>query len=159
MNKYIKEFLIFSLVLIIATNIISYYRGFDLNKVTLNKNIELVLKENGYKLSTKKPTMIHFWATWCPVCGAEASNIEYISKNYNVITIAVKSPKDEIDKYLKSKNLTFKVIEDNDGNLARLFNISVFPTTLIYDKNKKLSFSEVGYTTTLGLLFRMLWID
>ena len=35
------------------------------------------------------------------------------------------------------------------------FNIKVFPTTLIYSKDQNLEFSEVGYTTTIGLYSRM----
>ena len=39
------------------------------------------------------------------------------------------------------------------------FNISVFPTTIIYDKNRDIVFSDVGYTTTPGLCLRMKWAN
>ncbi|MGB5918520.1 redoxin domain-containing protein [Arcobacter sp.] len=92
-----------------------------------------------------------------PICKLEAANIEKISKEYEVITIAVQSgSKEEIQKYLKQNNLTFKVVNDDDGFYSQKFNIKGFPTTFIYDKNKKLRFSEVGYTSTVGLYARML---
>ncbi len=40
-------------------------------------------------------------------------------------------------------------------NLADKFNIEIFPTTLIYDSDGILRFSEVGYTTTVGLKTRL----
>jgi hypothetical protein len=49
------------------------------------------------------------------------------------------------------------VVNDKDGYYAKKFNISGYPTTFIYDKNKNLSFSEVGYTSILGLRLRMWW--
>jgi len=101
--------------------------------------------------------MVHFWATWCPACSLEASNIQAISKDYEVLTVAVKSNQDEIKKYLKDNKLDFKVVNDKNGIMASEFNIQAYPTTFIYDENRKLIFSEVGYTSLFGLWIRMWW--
>ena len=61
-------------------------------------------------------------------------------------------------KYLDEHNLTFKVVNDEDGFFAQKFNIKAYPSTFIYDENKNLRFTEVGYTTTFGLYFRMMFI-
>ena len=108
-------------------------------------------------LPNDKPILIHFWATWCPTCSVEASNIETISEHYEVLTFAVKSDKDDIAKYMKENALTFNVIKDKNALIAHRFKISVYPTTFIYDKDKNLVFSEVGYTSTWGLWLRMWW--
>ncbi|MEO1954179.1 MAG: redoxin domain-containing protein, partial [Campylobacterales bacterium] len=77
-----------------------------------------------------------------------------------VLTIAVNSGSTkDIKDYMKERNLTFRFINDKDAYLAKKFNISAYPTTFIYDKDKKLVFSEVGYTSTLGLYIRMLLAD
>jgi len=74
------------------------------------------------------------------------------------MTIAVNSGSDyEIANYLKEHNLNFKVINDKDSELSKLYNITAFPTTLIYNKDNKVVFSDVGYTSTLGLFVRA-WI-
>ena len=65
---------------------------------------------------------------------------------------------EEIEKYLKDKNLSFKVVNDEYGLLSSEFNVKAFPTTFIYDKNKNLKFTEVGYTSTFGLKLR-LWLS
>ncbi|MGB7403549.1 MAG: protein disulfide oxidoreductase [Arcobacter sp.] len=156
-KKYLKEGIIIVLMLIIAMNGISYYKSLDLNKDRLDINSFTLLDGKTYDIPKDKPVLIHFWASWCPICKIESANIEKISKEYEVITIAVQSgSKEEIQKYLKQNNLTFKVVNDDDGFYSQKFNIKGFPTTFIYDKDKKLRFSEVGYTSTVGLYIRML---
>ena len=156
-KKYFKETVIFVVMLTIAMNALSYYRALDLNKENLNIESFKLLNNTEYSIPKNKPIIVHFWATWCPTCKFEASNIEKISKDYEVITIAVQSGSiKEIQEYLDENNLTFKVVNDEDGFYSRKFNIKVFPTTLIYDKERNQKFSEVGYTTTAGLYSRML---
>jgi thiol-disulfide isomerase/thioredoxin len=144
----------------IVANILSFYKSGDLNKKPLNMlNISL-LGGQSYTLVKDKPILIHFWATWCPTCKLEASNIQKLSQHYEVLTIAVKSGSDsEIQKYLQDNGFTFHVLNDTSGFISGQFNIAAFPTTFIYDKNKNMLFSEVGYTSTLGLWFRMWWAD
>jgi len=159
-KKYIKEILKFIILLAIILNVVSYFKSQDLNKEQLNIQTFKLLDNSTYTTPTNKPILVHFWATWCPTCEIEASNIEKISKDYEVITIATQSEDNEnIQKYLDKNNLSFKVVNDEDGALSRKFNIKAFPTTLIYDKNKNLTFSEVGYTSTFGLYARMWWSD
>ena len=158
-KHYIKEVLIFILVMTIFANLLSIYKSGDLNKDKLNIEFISLLKENSINLDSDKAILIHFWATWCPTCNLEASNIQMVSKKYQVVTIAVKSDKEDINRYFKDNNLNFNVINDSNGFLAREFNIAAYPTTFIYDKNKNLVFSEVGYTSTLGLYLRMWWAN
>ena len=159
-KKYLKEGLIFIVMLSIAMNAISYYNSLDLNKDKLTIESFKLLDDSIYDVQKDKPVIVHFWATWCPTCKFEASNIEKISKDYEVITIAVQSgTKEDIEEYLSEHKLTFKVVNDEDGYFSHKFNIKAFPTTLIYKKSKNLKFSEVGYTTTAGLYSRMMLVN
>lgn len=155
-KKYIKEIIIFVFILAVAMNVLSYYRGLDLNKDKLNIQTFNLIDDSEYNILIDKPLIIHFWATWCPTCKLEASNIEKLSKDYEVITIAVQSgTNEEIQKYIKENDLSFRIVNDKEGFYSLKFNIKAFPTTLIYDKEQNLKFSEVGYTTTAGLYARM----
>ena len=147
--KYTKELIVLIIIVTIFSNGVSLYRSMSLNKIAIPPSLHV---------EANKPIMLHFWATWCPVCKAEIDNIQRLSKDYQVITIAVKSGSDEdIQEYLSKHGLDFKVINDKEANLAREFGISIYPTTIIYDKNKKLIFSDIGYTSTWGLYLRMWW--
>lgn len=150
-KHYVKEFILFVAFITILTNVISLYKSQSLTKEPLQLNYTFP--------HANKPILIHFWATWCPVCKVEAPNIQILSKHYNVITIAVKSNIDQINNYMEQNNLDFKVINDSDGFMAKQFNIAVYPTTFIYNKDKKLIFSEVGYTSTFGMWVRLLWAE
>lgn len=147
--KYIKEILLFIITMTIFANGVSLYRSMELNKAPPPSSLHV---------ESNKPIMIHFWATWCPVCKVEIDNIQRISADYQVITIAVKSGSDEdIQNYLDERDLDFKVINDTDGFLAQQFGVSIYPTTFIYDEDKNMIFSDVGYTSTWGLWLRMIW--
>ncbi|MDO8454274.1 MAG: redoxin domain-containing protein [Sulfurimonas sp.] len=159
-KRYIKEIVIFLVIITVLANVISIYKSIELNKQPLNINEITLIDNEKYIFTRDKPLLIHFWASWCPTCKLEASNIDFISKKFEVVTIAVKSGSDdEVEEFLAANNLTFNVANDDSGFFAKKFNISVFPTTLIYDKDRNLIFSEVGYTSTVGLYLRMLWAD
>jgi len=157
-KKYLKEIITFFIFITILANIISLYKSSDLNKEPLNNINITLLNSQEYKYPNNKPILIHFWATWCPTCKMEASNIQSISENFEVLTIAVNSGNNsEIQKYMDEHNLNYKVYNDNNGFFAKEFRIAAYPTTFIYDKNKNLVFSEVGFTSTWGLWLRMWW--
>lgn len=155
---YAKEIFLFIIFITIFANALSLYRSNNLNLDSVEINNFRLIDGTLYTPTSDKPILLHFWATWCPICKVEAPNIETISKYFEVITIATKSGDEStIQKYLESRNLTFRVINDENGSLGDKFNISVFPTTIIYDKNKEVFYSDVGYTTTFGLWLRM-WL-
>ena len=149
LTHYLKEIVLFILVMSIFANAISLYKSQDLNKNKLSMQITKTID---------KPILVHIWAIWCPICKAEADNIQRVSKYYDVITIAVNSGSDEsIAQYMTENNLNFKVINDKNTILAQELNVSVYPTTFIYDKDRNLVFSDVGYTSSFGLFLRMFW--
>lgn len=155
---YLKEILLFIVVMTIFANAISWYKGQDLNKEKLPIISSKLINNKSYSLNKNKPIMVHIWATWCPTCKLEAANIQRISQKYEVATIAVKSGTDlDIKRYLDEHDLNFNVINDKNAEYARKFKIAVYPTTFIYDKDGNLVFSEVGYTSTIGLYLRMWW--
>ncbi len=162
LKKIVKEIVIALLMIFVVSNVMSYLR-----KPTLESNvlpqIEVKLLD-GTAFSSKamrdKPIIIHFWATWCPTCKLEAGNIQSVSEKYTVLTIAVQSGDDrKIESYMKKNGLDFKVLNDVDGVWAKKFKVEAYPTTFIYDSKGELRFTEVGYTTTSGILARLKIIE
>lgn len=142
----------------ILANAISLYKSQDLTQEPLNIRSFKLINNLEYKVPNNKPILIHFWATWCPTCKLEASNINFLAKHFKVVTIAVKSGADHsLKKYMNEHHYTFNVTNDKNGKLSSQFHIAGLPTTFIYDKNKKLLFSDVGYTSTLSLYLKMWW--
>jgi len=70
-----------------------------------------------------KYVVIHFAATWCPFCNAEAPNLEelykgYQNKNVQVFIVDVKEDKGLVEKSLSRFNFSFPVLLDVDGAVS-----------------------------------------
>ncbi len=156
-KNFFKEIIYTVIIFFLISIVLNYIRKPDIKENiydyrlvdTYGKSIDL----SNYK---GEPIVVHFWATWCPICKLEASNIDELSKEYNVVSIAVTSGSNkDINEFMQKRQLSYRVVSDKDGNLAKKFNISAYPTTLIYTKDGKLKFTEVGYSTTVGLKARL----
>ena len=155
-----KEIAIVAVLLFVISNIISYIRKPELGSTQLPKIEVELIDGTTFNNQIGKPLVIHFWATSCPACKLEAPNIETISKEYEVLSIAVNSGSNErVKAYMEENGLSFKVFNDEDGAWTTAFKIKAYPTTFIYDAKGELRFTEVGYTTTAGLLARLEWIE
>lgn len=67
-----------------------------------------------------KYVVIHFAATWCPFCNAEAPHLEQLYQNYRqkgvqVLIVDVKESKELVTKLSQKFNFTFPVLLDEDG--------------------------------------------
>lgn len=105
-----------------------------------------------------RPTLVHFWASWCPVCAAEQGNIQAVAEDHTIITIAMQSGNDEsVRAHLEKEGLTFPVVNDPDGAIARKWGVKSVPATFVVDGGGQIRTREVGYTTEAGLRLR-LWL-
>lgn len=104
-----------------------------------------------------KPLLIHFWATWCPVCRLEEDSIQSISQDYNVISVA--SWSDDTAEYMKKKGLSFPTRDDLKGEWAAKYGIKAVPATFIVNRQGNIEFIEVGYSSELGLRLRLWWLE
>jgi thiol-disulfide isomerase/thioredoxin len=104
------------------------------------------------------PTLVHFWASWCPICKLEEGSIEALGERYKVITVAMQSGTDEeISRYLSERGLNLQVIADPNGELARQWGVQAVPASFIIDRDGRIRFRRIGYTTGVGLRAR-LWL-
>ncbi len=106
-----------------------------------------------------KPLVLHFWASWCPMCEMEQGNITGLSQENQVVTVAFQSGKDEeVKQYQERKGIgDWVTVNDADGKLAAEYGVHGVPTTYILDADGNIRFSEVGLTSGWGLRVR-LWL-
>lgn len=105
-----------------------------------------------------QPLLVHFWASWCPICSAEQGTIESLSKDYPTLTIAMQSGSDaEVLQHLRKENLSFAVLNDPDSMISRQWGVRAVPASFIIDTQGRIRFLEVGYTTDIGFRLR-LWL-
>lgn len=103
-----------------------------------------------------KPVLVHFWATWCPICDLEKDSIESISHDYPVISVASWSEGlSEVSAYMTKNNLSFPVMLDDSGEIAGDFGLQGVPTSFILAPDGEITFVETGYSTETGLRLRL----
>ncbi|NEW60296.1 redoxin domain-containing protein [Sulfurovum sp. bin170] len=156
-KKIIKEVVITLLMLFVVSMALNYLRKPDTDTVLPDiKALSISGDEIAFVGDGTKPTVIHFWATWCPTCKIEAPNLESIKGEVHLVSVAVNSGTDsELRAFMEERGYTYAVVNDKEGKLREKFDVGAFPTTFIYDANGTLQFSEVGYSTTLGLKARL----
>ena len=103
------------------------------------------------------PVMVHFWATWCPICRAEMSTIAAVARDHAVITVAMQSDPAAVTHYLNENGLNFVTLVDDGGALARRYGVRGVPATFIIAADGEIDAVDVGFSTELGLRVR-LWL-
>jgi peroxiredoxin len=91
----------------------------------------------------KKLVMINFWATWCAPCRVEMPGFERIygakkDEGFTILAIDEDKERDRLDAYLREKPVSFPVLIDQDGALAKQLGLHAFPTTILVDGNGKI---------------------
>jgi thiol-disulfide isomerase/thioredoxin len=105
-----------------------------------------------------RPVLVHFWATWCPICSAEQGSIDALARDTPVITVAMQSgERDAVVQHLRNEALSFPVLNDPDGVIAAQWGVRAVPASFVVDGAGQIRFVEVGYTTGIGLRLR-LWL-
>ena len=107
-----------------------------------------------------EPTLVYFWATWCPICGFTISSIASIAEDYPVITVATTSgSEEEIATYLAQKNIRLPVMMDDSGDLGRHWGVTGVPAIFIVDSKGHITHRSLGYASELGLRARLVLAD
>ena len=121
----------------------------------------VMLNSTPYQLPThpERPLLVHFWATWCPICRTEQSSIDAIAHDRtDTITIAMQSGSDsQVTSYMREQGIALPVLNDSDGRISKVWGVHAVPASFIIDRDGKISFVEVGYTTSIGLRLRLWW--
>jgi thiol-disulfide isomerase/thioredoxin len=105
-----------------------------------------------------EPVLVHFWASWCPICRAEEGNIAAVARHHRVLTVAMQSgDAAAVRRYMQERGWQVPTIVDASGALARTYGVRGTPTSFIIDGQGQIRFVEIGYTTEWGLRAR-LWL-
>jgi thiol-disulfide isomerase/thioredoxin len=105
-----------------------------------------------------RPVLVHFWAEWCPICRLEQGSIDALAKDYRVITVATTSGDAAVVRaHMQREGLSFPVLLDEEGRLARAWGLSGVPASFVIDPDGRVAHAMVGYTSGIGFRLR-LWL-
>ena len=95
-----------------------------------------------------KVVVLNFWATWCAPCKDELPTLQTLHDISDaqtvVLTINVREPAARAARYMQSTGMTFPVISDAKGELAKRWDVTVYPTTILIAPNGQARWRVVG---------------
>lgn len=123
-------------------------------QMATNPSLDLRFKDQKGNIVTLnelkgKVVFLNFWATWCPPCLAEMPSInklyEQYKSNNNVVFIMIDADSDlaKSDAFMKARNYPLPVYA-MDSNVPEQLFAGSLPTTVVFDKQGRLSFKHEG---------------
>lgn len=87
-----------------------------------------------------KPTLINFWASWCPPCKVEMPHIQKAYETYDdrvnflMVNLTAMDQINDVKNFLKNEGYNFPVLLDQTGDVGMLYQSVSIPTTFVVDQ-------------------------
>ncbi len=98
--------------------------------------------------------VLNFWATWCAPCKEEMPSLQALHTSDPskplVIGINVKESAGTVRRFVQAQQLSFPVVLDPQGDLARQWGVRIYPTTLVIDPQGQPRWRVVGEVDWAG---------
>jgi len=98
----------------------------------------------------RKPVLLEFWATWCPICKALLPRIEAAHRRYGgkveflIVAVAVNESRSSVQRHLVSHPMPFTFLWDADGAAVRAFQAPSTSYIVVLDATGKVAYTGVG---------------
>ena len=98
----------------------------------------------------KKPVLVEFWATWCPICKALLPKMEAAQRRYGdkveflVVAVAVNESQNSVRRHLSQHPMPFTFLWDADGAAVRAFQAPSTSYIVVLDAGGKVVYTGVG---------------
>jgi thiol-disulfide isomerase/thioredoxin len=98
----------------------------------------------------KKPVILEFWATWCPICAELLPRMEAAKQKYGdraeflVVAVAVNQTKNSVRRHLEKEPMPFTFLWDGNGAAVRAFQAPSTSYIAVLDATGKVVYTGVG---------------
>lgn len=98
----------------------------------------------------KKPVLLEFWATWCPLCEAllprlraaqasTAGRVEFL-----VISVAVNQSKASVQRHVTGHPEPFRFLWDTEGRATRAYQAPSTSYVVVLDSSGTVAYTGIG---------------
>jgi cytochrome c biogenesis protein CcmG, thiol:disulfide interchange protein DsbE len=89
-----------------------------------------------------KAVVLNAWASWCGPCKEEAPILEQIwrkdrARGLVVVGLDAKDFRKDARRFVRRFDLTFPIVYDGPGDVARRYGVTGFPETFVLDRSGK----------------------
>ena len=104
----------------------------------------------------KKVVLIHFWASWCPVCRGEMQALESLyvkqgGEGFTPCSIGLGEKRETAVSYLKNMTVSYPVLLDPALSTKKPFGVAGIPTTFVLDRGSVIRYKILGKVEPVGL--------
>ena len=98
----------------------------------------------------KKPVIIEFWATWCPICAELLPRMEAAQQKFGdraeflVVAVAVNQSKNSVRRHLERDPMPFTFLWDGNGAAVRAFQAPSTSYVAALDASGRVVYTGVG---------------
>src|SRR5712691_13100615 len=98
----------------------------------------------------KKPVIVEFWATWCPICAELLPRMEAAKKKFGdraefiVVAVAVNQSRNSVRRHLERHPMAFTFLWDGNGAAVRAFQAPSTSYIAVLDDKGRVVYTGVG---------------
>ncbi len=100
----------------------------------------------------KGPVLLDFWATWCRPCEHSLPALERLhqrarERGISVVGVSIDGPRNwaRVRPFAARLGLTFPIVIDEDGSLARRFKVQAVPTSVLIAQDGRIVRTHSGF--------------
>lgn len=95
-----------------------------------------------------KVVLVNFWATWCPPCPKELSDLDAVyvrlqSQGLIVLAITPDAPSD-LNRFFSGGGVLLPVLLDTDGKVLEEFHVDGLPMTFVFNRKGRLAAKSIN---------------
>jgi len=110
-----------------------------------------------------RPTVLIFWATWCPYCKAFMPYLKKIHEDYRserilIVLVNAKDKDGDKDSYVDALGFPVVAIREGDA-IAAEYGIRFIPGLMVVDGNGTVSYRRSSTDLPPGQTLAQLWSD
>ena len=95
-----------------------------------------------------KVVLVNFWATWCEPCVTEMPSLQRVRDQFapdlEVLGVNYQEGPARIKAFIDRSGITFPVVRDTDGAVAKAWGARMFPASYLVDRAGRVKHVLVG---------------